>query len=214
MTPTLRALLAQYQATLPPEHVREWLEHITGISVRYQAQLEAVPQGPERARKLHALMEEAMADLGGAKPSCRAGCGACCHLEIEILPEEGALLAERIKAGHVVDRARLATQAARARKSPAWAAMQTVDNRCVFLGPTGSCTVYADRPASCRKLLVVSDPVECLTPEGAVQPITIPLAEILLSTVISLPGASYLSLSKAVTLGLEASAADAAAAPA
>jgi hypothetical protein len=78
----------------------------------------------------------------------------------------------------------------------------------VFLGPTGTCTVYADRPASCRKLLVVSDPVECSTPEGAVQPITIPLAEVLLSTALSLPGASHLSLSKAVTLGLETAVSD------
>lgn len=202
MTPTLRALLAQYQATLPAAHVAEWVEHITSISSGYQAQLEAVPAGAGRARKVHALLAEAMADLGGATPTCAAGCVACCHLEIEVTPEEGALLAARVAAGHPVDRARLAAQAARERKSPAWASPQAEENRCVFLGPSGRCTVYEDRPAACRKLLVASDPAQCFLPEGAVQAITIPLAEILLSTVISLPGASYASLSKAVTRGL------------
>ncbi len=50
---------------------------------------------------------------------------------------------------------------------------------------------------------MVSHPKECGTLDGAVQAITIPLAEVLLSTVISLPGATFMSLSKAVTLALE-----------
>jgi Fe-S-cluster containining protein len=149
------------------------------------------------------MLEETMVDLGGATPSCRASCGACCHLEIDITPEEGALLAEKVTAGHGIDRARLALQASRARKDPAWAAVLSGDNRCVFLGPDSACTVYQDRPSSCRKLLVVSHPKECGTLDGAVQAITIPLAEVLLSTVISLSGATFMSLSKAVTLALE-----------
>ncbi|MBK7860331.1 MAG: YkgJ family cysteine cluster protein [Archangiaceae bacterium] len=204
LTPTLRALLSQYQQNLPPEHYREFVEHIESLSAGFVRELEAVPAGVERARRVHQLMEGAMKDLGPDQPSCRAGCSACCHLEVEITREEGMVLAARVKKGHPIDRERLAQQAARERQGPEWQRKEQPSNRCVFLGQNGACTVYTDRPASCRKLLVISHPVECATADGKVQAITIPMAEVLLSTVISMPGVEFMSLSKGVSLALDA----------
>ena len=76
------------------------------------------------------------------------------------------------------------------------------ENRCVFLGEDGNCRVYEDRPASCRKLLVVSAPTECGQPGGEVKPITIPMAEVVLSTMVSLEETEFTSLSKAVHAAL------------
>ncbi len=202
LTPTLRALINQYEATLPAQDVTDFIDHINVLSLKYQRQLEAAPEGAPRARRLHELMEEAMASVGDAKPSCRAGCSACCHLEVEITAEEGVLLSDRVKAGHVINRELLAKQAARERKGEEWDVYNSPANRCVFLGPHGACTVYEDRPSACRKLLVISHPVECSTLSGKVEAITIPMAEVLISTAISLPGTVFMSIAKAVTLGL------------
>jgi Fe-S-cluster containining protein len=204
LTPTLRALLTQYEATLPPDHYRDFVAHIERLSAGFYQELQRVPEGAERARRIHELMEQSMRDIGTDKPSCRSGCSACCHLEVEITRDEGVLLADLVREGHPIDRERLAVQAARERKGPEWQAKTTPSNRCVFLGGNGACTVYPDRPASCRKLLVISHPVECATADGKVQAITIPMAEVLLSTVISLPGAEFMSLSKAVSSALTA----------
>jgi hypothetical protein len=154
-------------------------------------------------------MEEVLVQIGDVKPTCSAGCGACCHFEVEITRDEGTLLAGLVEAGHPIDRERLEAQASRERLSPEWKRLTVPSNRCVFLGDSGTCTVYADRPSACRKLLVVSDPKVCGEPDGVPVPITIPLAELVLSTMISLPGVEFMSLSKAVRAGLSRSTANA-----
>lgn len=38
--------------------------------------------------------------------------------------------------------------------------------RCVFLGPENDCLVYENRPTTCRKYFVASDPGVCAEPDG------------------------------------------------
>lgn len=202
LTPTLRALINQHRTQTPPEVFAEFLGQLHELASAVHEQLTAFPPGVERAWMLHRLLTQAMADVGPDAPSCRAGCGSCCHLEVEITRDEGELLARRVKEGLVIDELKLKAQASRARLDPAWRRMAVPENRCVFLGEDGNCRVYEDRPASCRKLLVVSAPTECGQPDGEVKPITIPMAEVVLSTMVSLQETEFTSLSKAVHAAL------------
>jgi uncharacterized protein len=202
LTPTLRALINQHRSSAAPEAFAEFIAQLGVLASAVHEQLTAFSPGIKRAWMLHRLMGQAMKDVGPDAPSCRAGCGSCCHLEVEITRDEGELLARRVKEGLAIDELKLKAQASRARLDPAWRRMAVPENRCVFLGEDGNCRVYEDRPASCRKLLVVSAPSECGTPSGDVKPITIPMAELVLSTMLSLPDTDVMSLSKAVRAAL------------
>ncbi len=178
LTPTLRAIISQYHTTYSREDMQGFLEHLDGLAKGYRAVLLAAEPGAPRARALHRLMEEVMSTVRDVHPSCQHGCSACCHYEVEITKDEGALLASLVTSGHPIDAARMEAQAARPRLSAEWKKLKVPENRCLFLGPQGACTVYVDRPAACRKLLVVSHPKECGTDGGQPTPITIPLAEV------------------------------------
>lgn len=201
MTPVLRALVTQYQAQLPADDFAAFVDYLKAMHAQLHQQLAPLAPGPARARAVHALLEPELAKVT-VDTKCRKGCSACCHLEVEITKDEGELLAEVVMAGHRIDEARLQLQAARERRSAEWAQMVHLPNRCVFLGEDGACTVYAHRPGSCRKHLVVTHPVECATKGGKPEAVTVPVAELILSTALSLADNPYSSLSKSTVAGL------------
>src|SRR5262249_51654131 len=95
-------------------------------------------------------------------------------------------LAELVRAGHPIDRARLAEQASRPDRSPAWQAGMAPANRCVFLADDASCSIYAERPATCRKHPVSTPAALCARPQAVAPPVLVPLADVLLSAALSL----------------------------
>src|SRR5262245_40191399 len=70
--------------------------------------------------------------------ACRAGCGACCHQRVAVLPAEADAIARHVLAHDPGRRARL--MAARGERDP-----------CPFLDD-GACAIYAVRPLRCRGL--------------------------------------------------------------
>jgi hypothetical protein len=196
VTPTLGALVGQYQATLAAEPFAALVEGLRAHHRRFASTLAALPSGPLRAAALHRLVDAQLTDLPGLTPSCRPGCGLCCHYEVEVTHDEAALLASVVASGLPIDRVRLARQAARERRAAEWSALVVEENRCVFLDGAESCRVHPQRPAACRKHLVVSPPVECGRPSGAPRPVTVPLAELAISVALSLPDNAYTSLPK------------------
>ena len=202
ITPALRALVAHYEATLSPASFQSLIAHLGKLSVGYQATLSEHSPGGARARAVHRLLEAELKNSAHLPRSCTKGCGACCHLEVEITQDEGELLAQLILEGHKIDHTRLALQAGRERKGAAWTERVTPANRCVFLDDSDSCGIYESRPGVCRKVLVTSAPADCADPGAVAQPILIPLAELILSTALSLPGNSFSSISKSVSQGL------------
>ncbi len=165
-TPTLRALLEQYQQQLPDGEYQAFVAYLRNRADEYRRELARYPAGPERARAAHRLLDAEISAIRGIRPTCGRGCTACCHLEVEVVRDEGELLAEIIASGHPIDEARLAAQAGRARQGPEWSTPLGPENRCVFLAADGSCSVYEDRPGACRKHLVVSAASECSAPGG------------------------------------------------
>lgn len=193
-TPYLRSVVEAQRQALPPADFAEMMAMIRNLYGKYAAALAAAPSGAERGRVLHHLTDQAVATAAEVPVSCRRGCSGCCHFEVEITRDEAAVLAERVRDGVAVDRARLASQAARPRLSPEWAKFFSAENRCVFLGDDGACRIYDDRPSACRRLLVTSPAEACTTAGAAVAPVRILLAEILLSAAVDASAGEFASL--------------------
>jgi Fe-S-cluster containining protein len=124
----------------------------------------------------------------GKTISCRAGCGACCRQIVPISRTEAHVLAELIvhlpadRRAHVITRFREATAALEARGllERVRAAPQVADADqqgqlardyfqaqvpCPLLEEE-SCSIYPDRPLSCREYLVTSPADWCQAPES------------------------------------------------
>jgi Fe-S-cluster containining protein len=166
-------------------------------------QLLAAQSGAGRAELLHHMMEHELKASASMEVSCKKGCGGCCHYEVEITQDESELLAEIVTNGFAVDMKRLETQATYERQSPEWAKFWSAENRCVFLSAEGSCGIYEDRPSICRKHSVVTPATSCTTLGELVTPVQVPLAEILLSAALSIPGSKHASLSKMLLSALD-----------
>jgi Fe-S-cluster containining protein len=130
------------------------------------ARLASLNVEPQRiAYTVHEIVEEHMAHMvatseHGPHISCRPGCGACCHLRVDVFPQEARLLRRAAEAaGVVIDRARLARQAGQTVET--WTGLSRDDRRCVFLGDDQRCQVYEHRPNACRKYAVRNDPDDC-----------------------------------------------------
>jgi Fe-S-cluster containining protein len=129
--------------------------------------LAQLPPGPERAREVHRRVDEAQAKFAGLKPGvvaqvrCGRGCSHCCRLWVDLTKDEADLLALRVAQGKArPSLARMEAQSGWA--SPAeFIGKPREEAACVFLGEDGACTVYEDRPAICRAVLVASDPEYC-----------------------------------------------------
>lgn len=127
----------------------------------------AFPAGPDRAREIHHLVDEAMEDFAREHPElacavrCRRGCPHCCRIWVGITRDEAELLAEWVRTSRAVpDPGRLRIQ--RTWASPAdFESHPREEAACIFLTAEGTCAVHPDRPSACRALLVASDPELC-----------------------------------------------------
>ncbi len=194
--------MAHYQATLSERDFRSLSKHLEKLALQYRVTLEALPPGPDRAKAVHRLINQQTEGLQAIPITCAKGCSGCCHLEVEITQDEGELLAQTVLDGHRIDRDRLRKQASRVRNSAEWNSLVAPENRCVFLAADDACSVYESRPSICRKHLVISPPSECTASNGAPHPVSIPLAELVISTAIGLQDNPYASLSKSVEAAL------------
>jgi Fe-S-cluster containining protein len=195
-TRQLRAFIAEARAALPPADFADVTGQVQSLFDKYTAALESASPGTERGRALHRMMDQAVETAQGVAVSCRTRCCGCCHCEVEITRDEAAVLHERVTGGMAIDPARLAVQAGRERLSPEWAKFWSRENRCVFLAEEGTCRIYDDRPAACRRLFVTTPPEACTTAGAAVATVRILLAEILLSAAMSLDEGGFASISK------------------
>lgn len=96
------------------------------------------------------------------KPSCNKGCSFCCYNFISVSKSEAKLLAHSIKDKNLsIDKTQLLIQS-RHTDEHRWSKLEYKDRRCVFL-KNNECSVYENRPASCRNYFVTSNPESCNT---------------------------------------------------
>lgn len=198
LTPVLKGLIYHYEESVSTEAFGQFLHDIEVLLNESRQFLLKEAPGANRARKLHALIEAEVEKAAAIPTSCKKGCSACCHLEVEIDIDEAELLADLIEAGHPIDLKKLEVQAKRKRQDPTWMLGVTESNRCGFLGEGGACSIYEDRPSICRKHSVVSPAEHCLSNEAAPVVRNVPLAEIILSSAIEINEAQVGSLSSMV----------------
>ena len=86
---------------------------------------------------------------------CKAGCTACCFIEIDVSGDEAAVIIDHCRENGIeIDRDYLTKQAAVGRKT------YSPLSKCVFL-KDNLCSIYSVRPIACRKHWVKTDPVLC-----------------------------------------------------
>ena len=193
-TPWLREFVTAQAQTLPAEEYTRLLATLRELHTRYLVVLQEAAPGTARAEALHRMLDRALATAHDQPLSCRRGCAGCCHFEVEITPDEAALLAVKVRAGAAIDRERLRLQSARPRLDPAWSRFFAPENRCVFLGDDDACRIYESRPAACRRLLVTTPAEACTTPGAAVAPVPVLIAEVLLSAALEMASGTQASL--------------------
>ena len=151
---------------------QEEREHFARLLLLLLQGFEASAKEPEvrrespaqTARRLHEAadmrIEEASQTELAQQITCRKGCAHCCHINVSVTPEEADLLLEvGLAKGLSIDPKRLLKQIHW--KDEDWLQQPRADARCVFLGDDNTCQVYEDRPLSCRKYFVVTEPELC-----------------------------------------------------
>ncbi|GAB4118687.1 MAG: hypothetical protein Kow00104_00600 [Rhodothalassiaceae bacterium] len=153
-----------------------------------------VPAGAVRTRDLLPLLG-GLADLfadraaaracaAGRPPSCRAGCGACCHQAVPVSASEALFIAQLIatmpEPRRGVLKERFAAARARIAKSGLMARRDRLGGEevaafglsyfglgiaCPFL-EDGSCSIHPVRPLACREYLVTSPAPRCAAPSA------------------------------------------------
>jgi Fe-S-cluster containining protein len=178
MTTGLMGLMAQARARMTPQRFLMFQTEIVDGIEFYKNQLLRAPAGPVRARAGNQLIDDLIersrkAPKGPeywAQATCRAGCAHCCHTTVRVSGDEADLLVEKITNGEAqIDMALLERQAAFQGDELAWWRQPHAEKKCVFLGADNRCTVYEDRPVSCRKYYVASEPEQCADVDGTRQ---------------------------------------------
>ena len=86
---------------------------------------------------------------------CKAGCTACCFIDVDVSGDEAAVIINYCKENGIeIDKEYLTKQAAVGRKSYSHL------SRCVFL-KDNVCSIYPVRPIACRKHWVKTEPALC-----------------------------------------------------
>jgi Fe-S-cluster containining protein len=201
LTRSLKKFVLDYESKLEPEVFEAFLESLSEELKAASQVLMTVPTGPERARKLHELVEAEISLGSEIEVSCKKGCSACCHMEVEITTFEADILRARIDDGFAIDRDRLLRQAGRSLQDPKWRdGMSSIDNRCVFLDGKGSCGIYEDRPVMCRRHSVTSPAKNCESIDAGVVIRYFPKVDLLISAANEDPGIRIGPLAKMITL--------------
>lgn len=171
----LMSLHRQFDAATFENFVRDTLKVFRSLIF----DLAKVPKGPERARKVYALVDAEHQASPPTGVSCAAGCGSCCKtFPKQITDDEADLLATLVRTGAApIDLDELKAQSA----------SESNHMRCLFLGQDDNCRIYGDRPMVCRKYYVTSPAANCETPDTGVVPRIDLMPELIASAAMSLP---------------------------
>lgn len=182
LTRSLRKFIEDYESQLDVETFSRFLNHLSSELSEKAANFQLLPTGQERARFLHSLVEAETLRDENIPSSCKKGCSACCHMEVEITSYEVDILKDIINAGHEVDFERLLKQSARGLQDPQWKqGPRNPDSQCVFLSREGACSIYEHRPVMCRRHSVSSPAKNCETLDAPITVRYFPQVDLLIS---------------------------------
>lgn len=189
LTPTLRNFLESYKSKISDQEFKQLQWDVDAALDLFTADLARSAPGAERGRRVHFLIEQEIKKNENIQVTCQKGCGFCCHFEVEITSDDAEVLKEAVLKGIDLDWERMEQLSKRERQGVEWKQGVVPANRCLFLGSDNTCRIYESRPASCRRLSVISPPSECETLGGNPIPRLIPMVEIILSAALNFPDA-------------------------
>jgi Fe-S-cluster containining protein len=204
VTRSLKEFIVGYEKKLEPDVYGSFLASIDEELVTIYDKLMAIPAGTERARALHLMVEEEMAQEDKIKVSCSKGCSACCHFEVEVTNYEADILAEIAQSTRPINRDALRIQSHRKVQDKAWLkGIHDFTNRCVFLGDDKACSIYESRPVMCRRHSVTSPPLNCETQNAPIGLRFFPRVDLLISAANEDPGLRIGPMAKMISLKLK-----------
>ena len=141
--------------------------------------IQKMPRGHARVKRIYEDIDTAIArgveqmkseGPEAETPSCKRGCTHCCHSFVTVTNEEADYIFAIAKEKNIpLSKKRLAYQA-RFRSPTDYFTRFGKRTRCVFLNDKDDCMIYEQRPISCRKYFVITDPEKCKpTPDHAFQ---------------------------------------------
>jgi Fe-S-cluster containining protein len=202
LTRSLRRFVEDYESQLDAETFSAFLESISAEIAQRAAEFQTLESDEGRARLLHRLVD-AEAATSDIPLSCKKGCSACCHMEVEVTSYETGILKAIIDGGHKIDRERLLRQSLRSLQDPAWKqGTRNPENRCVFLNQEGSCSIYENRPVMCRRHSVSTPAIHCDTPDAPITLRYFPRVDLMISAANEDPKMQIGPLAKMLTQAL------------
>lgn len=181
LTRSLRRFVEDYESQLDAETFSAFLESISAEIAQRAAEFQTLESDEGRARLLHRLVD-AEAATSDIPLSCKKGCSACCHMEVEVTSYETGILKAVVEGGHKIDRERLLRQSLRSVQDSVWKqGTRNSDNRCVFLNQEGSCSIYEHRPVMCRRHSVSTPAINCDTPDAPITLRYFPRVDLMIS---------------------------------
>lgn len=142
-----------------PEN-QETIEQILKLINGYRDQLKKlrIQNREETIKEVYKAIDNfftAVPDENKKEIQCKAGCTACCYIDVDISGDEASTIINYCVENKIeIDSAYLKQQAAAGRKTYCGV------SRCVFL-KENLCSIYPVRPVACRKHWVKTDPVLC-----------------------------------------------------
>lgn len=136
--------------------------------------------------------------------TCKKGCSACCHINVNVSPREADLMVSFVRSQNI--RLEKNKVLAQADKMPdEFHRLDWETKACPFLSDAGECKVYRFRPLSCRKYLVASDPKICDTRTSMGDPLTVvdPIMEAFVAAFLTVDGAQTDSRKNMASMLLE-----------
>ncbi|WP_413560593.1 YkgJ family cysteine cluster protein [Bdellovibrio sp. HCB209] len=182
ITRSLKKFISDYEAQLDSDTFSAFLQNLSEEISKNADLINSHTIPEDRARTLHQLVEIETEQGNNIPVSCRMGCSACCHMEVEVTSYEAEILKNLVESGHPVDRARLQKQSQRSLQDPTWKqGPRNADSKCVFLGSEGACSIYEHRPVMCRRHSVTSPAKNCETLDAPITLRYFPRVDLLIS---------------------------------
>lgn len=202
-TRSLKELILSYEKKLPPLTFKSFLKSLSDELSAASKSLFIDTPHKERAQKLQQFVDATIAQGPKLEISCKNGCSACCHLEVEVTNYEAEILTQLIRDGHLIDQDRLKKQSERSLQDLKWKqGIKDKENKCVFLNNEGSCSIYDFRPVMCRRHAVTSPAINCETIGSSITVRYSPRVDVLISAANEDPNLKIGPMAKMLSLNL------------
>ena len=188
----VRTAVLEYTITnlkeLSTKKQQKMLSKIIKSSQKYAKMIEANFDLKTFTNLAHRELDKINGSIDKSDVSCKSGCARCCHWRVDATIEEAMILADKVKRENItLPIERLKAQVTNNTSSTFWTEAPLSQRACVFLSEKNICQVYDERPASCRKVQVVSAPSFCADPSSnEIDPLVTLETEILTSLLWSI----------------------------